>query len=299
MIKSLLKFGIALSCASTLALGANILAVVDGKNITDEVAPKDYQTMDKEMQLKIVNRLVEKRLASDYALSTDISKSDKFARTLEHVLFMNSDDSHQKQSGFLAEIMKDDGKIEGYTQEQLYSKKGLLAFDFLVNEQAETIKITKKQLTDYYELNKYKYDTPAMKELLVIVVDTKKIAADIVSKLKKSENARIEFQELAKEFSKAPSANENGYFGKIPTAEMNDLLKPILKDMKVATFTGPIKTEFGYQVFYILNDIPEFKSKFTQVRSKINEEMMQKAVKQWAVDTISELKNKAKIKIIN
>jgi len=299
MFKQFIKFGIALSCVSSLAMASEILAVVNGKNITDEVAPKNFKTLDKDMQQKIIHRLVQKRLACDYALSTDVAKSKEFIKVLEHVLFMNSDSSKETQKGFLAEVLKKDGSIKGYTKEQLYSKKGLLAFDFIVNKKAQDLKPTTKELKEYYENNRYKYDTPALKELLVIVVDTKQKAQDIIKTLKSSDDKQKKFRELAKKLSLAPSAEDGGYFGKIAKKELNSTLKPAVGELKRGEFTKqPIKTEFGYEVFFVLNDIPEFKSKFDLVKSKVENDMMQKRVKQWAMDTIKKLEDSAKIKIV-
>ena len=300
-MNTLLKAALLLLCASTLSMASEVLAVVNGQNITTEVAPKNFKSMDKALQKKIINRLIEKRLASDYALSTPISESEEFKKTLKHVLQMNSDLKDKKEEEkFLANILKKDAKIKGYTEEQLYSKKGLLAFDFLVNEQADKIKaaLTQKELKEYYELNKYKYDTPAMKELLTIVVEDQNKANTIIDELAKSKNKLETFRALAQKYSLAPSASKNGYFGKIPTEQLNDQLKPLLKDLKKSEYSQePIKTEFGYQIFYILNDIPKFNSRFELVKSKVENEFMQQKVKQWASDTIKKLKQEANISI--
>jgi len=300
-MNTLLKAALLLLCASTLSMASEVLAVVNGQNITTEVAPKNFKSMDKALQKKIINRLIEKRLASDYALSTPISESEEFKKTLKHVLQMNSDLKDKKEEEkFLANILKKDAKLKGYTEEQLYSKKGLLAFDFLVNEQADKIKaaLTQKELKEYYELNKYKYDTPAMKELLTIVVEDQNKANTIIDELAKSKNKLETFRALAQKYSLAPSASKNGYFGKIPTEQLNDQLKPLLKDLKKSEYSQePIKTEFGYQIFYILNDIPKFNSRLELVKSKVENEFMQQKVKQWASDTIKKLKQEANISI--
>lgn len=254
------------------------------QNTITEVAPKNFKSLGKVLQKKIINRLIKKKLASDYALSTPISESEEFKKTLKHVLQMNSDLKDKKEEEkFLENILKKDTKIKGYTEEQLYSKKGLLAFYFLVNEQADKIKaaLTQKEFKEYYELNKY--DTLAMKELLTIVVEDQNKANTIIDELAKSKNKLETFIALAQKYSLALSASKNGYFGKIPTEQLNDQLKPLLKDLRKSEYSlEPIKTEFGYQIFYILNDIPKFNSRFELVKSKVENEFMQQKVKQEA-----------------
>lgn len=295
MIKKILSIGLISICITTSIIASDVLAVVNGHNVTTEVAPKDFKKLDKETQLKIVNRLVDKRLASDYALSTKIAQSDDFKQVLKHVL-----DIETKDNGTLLKDVFDNKKtIKGYTKEQLYSKKGLLAFDFIVNNKAETIKIPLEKQKQNYLQNRYEYDTPATKELLTIVVNDKKTALMIIKKLSSTKDTLQEFSTLAKKYSLAPSASQNGYFGKIATYELNDTLKPAIKDLKRTEFTKePIKTEFGYQIFYILNDIPEFNSKFELVKTEVENKMMKKAVKDWAMNTIKNLREKANIKIL-
>lgn len=295
MLKKILSIGLVSICITTSIIASDILAVVNGHNVTTEVAPKNFKELDKDTQAKIINRLVDKRLASDYALSTKIAQTDKFKQVLKHVLDIDT----KKDKTLLKDVFENKKTIKGYTKEQLYSKKGLLAFDFIVTNKAETMKISLEKQKKYYNLNKYKYDTPATKELLTIVVKDQKTASMIIKKLSSSKDILQEFSSLAKKYSLAPSASQNGYFGKIATYELNDILKPAIKDLKRTEYTKkPIKTEFGYQIFYVLNDIPEFDSKFDLVKTQIENEMMQKAVKDWAMNKIESLRKTAKIKIL-
>jgi foldase protein PrsA len=279
-----------------LSFSAEVLATINGQSITTDVAPKNFKTLDSDTQKKIVDRLVEKRLASDYALSTKIVKTDEYKKALEHVLQMSSEKKEKSEN--LANLFKKDSSIDGYTTEQLNSKKGLLAFDFILNEKAETLKLSDEKLKEYYASRKYKYDTPAMIELLTIVVDDKKLADEIIKKLQKSEDRLEVFSKLAAKHSLAPSAKNHGYFGKIPLNELNDTLKPALKGLNRNDFVkSPIKTDFGYQIFYVLNDIPEYKSTYEGVKSTIEEELLRAEVKNWAMQKIAKLKKEATIKI--
>ncbi|WP_419766847.1 peptidylprolyl isomerase [Arcobacter sp.] len=279
--------------------GNDILAVVNGENVTTQVAPSNFKTLDKETQKNIVNKLIEKRLASDYALKTDIIKSEEFKKVLNHILKMSDENDNKKDNNNLADVIKQKN-VKGYTQEQLNSKKGLLAFDFLLTQRAEQLAPSDKELEKYYMDTKYKYDTPAQIELLSIVVEKLSLAKEIIKKLQNAKDILQEFSILAKKYSLAPTAKNSGYFGKIPLSVLNSELSPILKDKKRGFFTdNAVKTEFGYEIFYVLNDIPEYNSTFEGVKDKVKEEYVQKSVKAWAMNKIRELKESATIKILN
>ncbi|ADG93520.1 PpiC-type peptidyl-prolyl cis-trans isomerase [Arcobacter nitrofigilis DSM 7299] len=276
---------------------SDILAVVNGGNVTSEVAPNNFKTLDNQIQKNILNKLIEKRLVSDYALKTDIVKSEEYKKVLKHILKMSDENDNKEGNENLADIVKQKS-IKGYTQEQLNSKKGLLAFDFLLTQKAEQLLPSDKELEKYYNDRRYKYDTPAQIELLSIVVEKLSLAKEIIKKLQNAKDILQEFSILAKKYSLAPTAKNSGYFGKIPLSVLNSELSPILKDKKRGFFTNkPIKTEFGYEIFYILNDIPEYNSTFEGVKDKVKEEYVKKTVKTWAINKIKELKEKAVIKI--
>jgi len=298
MLNSFLKFLVLVALSSSSILyGSDVLVIINGQNITSDVAPKNFKKLDKKTQKKILNRLIEKRLASDYALSTDIINTKKYKKALKHVLQMSS--STKQKNKDLANILKKDSHIDGYTTEQLNSKKGLLAFDFILDEKAKTVNISEEEMKKYYQTKKYKYDTPAMTELLSIVVEKKETAEKIIKQIKTAKDKLKTFSELASKYSLAPSAKNYGYFGKIAINKLNKTLKPALKDLQRGDFTKkPIKTEFGYQIYYVLNRIPEFNSTFETVKTTVKEEMTKQKVKEWAINKIKELKANAKIEIL-
>jgi len=276
---------------TSMIYAATTLAVVNDTKITDEVAPKNFQTLSHKKQQKIVNRLIEQRLASDYALHSGIENTKKYKKILKHILEYSK---KQKNNSLKDSVKKNE---TGFTQEQLYSKKGLLAFDFLLQKRAKEMKPSRKELMAFYQKTKYKYDTPHLLELYTIVVDSKKTADMIVSKLEKAKDVVKEFSKLAQKYSLAPSKVHGGYFGKLAVNDLNDVLRPHLKNLKQREYTKmPIKTEFGYQLYLVLNNIQKYNSKFDEVSLDVKDAYVKQAIKKWAHDKIMQLKRTAKIK---
>ena len=270
---------------------AEVLAVVDGHKITTDVAPKDFNDFNRSKKHKIVNRLIEKYLAADYALNTDIVNDPKYQKVLKHILDISS---KPKKNETLASAIK---KSSGYTNEQLFSKKGLLAFDFLLEKRANSMKPDEKILKEYYEKNRFKYDTPAMVELAAIVVDSKEEAEKIAKELKDSKADYKLFSSLARKYSKAPDAVHGGYMGKIPMSNLNEEISKHILPLKRGEYTKPIKTVFGYNIYYIINQIPAVNTTFDMVKERVKDEYIRKEVKKWAFDTIHKLKNSAKVEL--
>ncbi|SFO92459.1 foldase protein PrsA [Hydrogenimonas thermophila] len=282
---------IALLILSFSVQASDVLAIVNGYKITTDVAPRNFNDLNSSEKHKIVNRLIEKYLAANYALNTDIVNDPEYKKVLKHILNLSS---KPKKSETLASAVK---KSTGYTEEQLFSKKGLLAFDFILEKKANSMKPDEKVLREYYEKNKFKYDTPAMVELATIVVDSKEEAEKIMKELKGSKGDYKLFSSLAKKYSKAPDAIDGGYMGKIPISDLNEEISKYILPLDRGEHTKPIKTVFGYQIYYVINQIPAVNTTFDMVKERVKDEYIRKEVKKWAFDTIHKLKNSAKIEL--
>ena len=273
----------------THMLHANVIAIVNGEKVTTEVAPKSFKTLPKETQKKITERLVQKRLAIQYALSTDIVKSEAFQKTLSHVI------GYAKPSSSETKTLADAMKKPGYTKEQERSKKGLLAFDFILDKKAKEMQPKEEELRAYYEARKYQYDTPEMVELSTIVTDTEEEAKKLLGLIDEKPKDFNHFSDIARKDSKGPDAKDGGYLGKIPVSDLNPTIKKEIMALQRGEHTPPLKTEFGYQIYYLINHIPEVKTDFEMVKDHVKEAYVQEKVKEWAYETIRSLRKKAKV----
>ncbi len=266
-----------------------VLAVVNEHKITTEIAPKNFHKLSKKEQEKVVSRLVEKYLAANYALHTDIVNDPEYEKVLGHILKYTP--SKSSDGSLISEIKK----VSGYTQEQLFQTKGLLAFKFLLEKNMKSMHVDEKELQEYYNQNKYKYDTPEMVELAVITVETQEKAKQVLQSLKNSNGNYLDFSKLAKEYSKSPESKEGGYMGKIATLDLQSDIRKKLRSLKRGEHTDIVKTPFGYAIYYLVNFIPAVDTTFPMVQEKVKDEYLHKKTKEWAVSKIAALKNSAKI----
>ena len=286
MKKLILMIAILLSV--DLLDASEVLAVVNGYKITTEVAPKNFNTLGKVQKEKVLNKLIEKYIAGNYALHTDIVKDPEYKKVLKHILHYSNETTKSK-------TLVSAVKVLGYTKEQLFSKKGLLAFDFILEKKMKTMKPDEKVLRQYYEQNKFKYDTPAMVELAGIVVETKSRADEIEKELKNSDGNYTLFSSLAKKYSKSPEATDGGYMGTIVKSNINKEINKYISPLKRGEHTQAIKTLFGYEIYYLINAVPAVNTTYEMVKDKVKDNYVHQAVKKWAFTKIEALKKSAKI----
>ena len=77
-----------------------------------------------------------------------------------------------------------------------------------------------------------------------ILVQHQYEAEDLVRKLKEG----LEFSELAKKFSKCPSAKQGGDLGVLALSRLDDDFVDAARKLKALEISGVVKTSFGYHL---------------------------------------------------
>lgn len=276
---------------STNIYAKELLAIVNGNEITTDVAHQDFFNMGVDQKKIAINRLIEKEIAIEYALKSDMMKDKKFIDTYNHIL-----EKTKSKTNDLASSVNEGQN--SYTKEQIRSKKGLLAFDMILDKKAQELNPDINTLKKYYEINKDRYDTQKMYELLHIVVNTQNEAKAIEKELNSSSMPIKTFQEIASKKSLAPTKDKNGYLGQFYYNQMPKELKDAVKDLTINQYSKVFKTDFGYQIVYVMGYQDEIKRGYKESQINVKNDYTRESVINWAFKQIDELKKDAHIKII-
>jgi len=164
-------------------------------------------------------------------------------------------------------------KQQGLTDVQVRRDiRAQLVQEAIFKKVTEDIKVTDKEISDYYAKNKDQYGTPESRDIRHILVPTKKQADDLYTQIK----GGGDFAALAKKFSKDPGSAAQG--GKMTIA----------KGQTVATFdqtafllgknvlSRPIKTQYGYHIIEPLSAIkPAKTTPLKDVKESIRQQLLQ------------------------
>jgi foldase protein PrsA len=150
----------------------------------------------------------------------------------------------------------------------------------------DDIKVTDKEIQDYYNKNKAQYGTPEQREVRHILVPTKKQADTIYDQLQDGGD----FAALAKKFSKDPASASQG--GKLTIARGQtvapfDHTAFLLKEGQVSR---PVKTQYGYHIIEPIGEIkPAETTALSKVKESIRQQLLQtkrnEAMTTWVEDT--------------
>ena len=254
--------------ASSLTAAADVVATVDGENITkNEIKallrnPQiTFDTLPKETQQKVINQLVEKKLLTKQAMASGIQKSESYKSALKKL-------------------------------------KQELALEVWMQTEFKKIKVTDADVKEYYEKNKAKFKTEGTLEARHILVKTQKEAQDIISKLNKAKNKKATFEKYAKDFSTGPTGKKGGYLGKFSPKQMVPEFSSAAMKLNKGEYTKtPVKTQFGFHIIFLEGKEAGQTLAYDKVKAKIKQGITQEKYAKLIKGQAAELRKNAKIVI--
>lgn len=224
---------------------AKVYATVNGETITEmdlaflrQIAPNiDLDNLPAETLEKAINQAIDQKLLLKEAKRSKIESTPEF-------------------------------------KEALLLAKDALALDVYLKRMLDDIKISDKDLKDYYDTHKGEFQAPESARARHILVDKESDAKAIIEKLKKTPKDKLEevFISLAKEKSKDSGASEGGDLGEFTRDQMVPEFSNAIFALSDNTISlNPIKTQFGYHVAYLKYRNPARELKFEEVRGSIEQ----------------------------
>jgi peptidyl-prolyl cis-trans isomerase D len=153
---------------------------------------------------------------------------------------------------------------------------------------AKSIEPTDAQITELYEVEKSRWQTEEERAASHILLEDEKLAQEILAKVKNGED----FAQLATQNSKDPlSAENDGSLGFFTRGIMMPEFEEVVFKMQIDEISEIVKTEFGYHIIK-LDDISEAKTKaLAEVRSEVVDLYKQTKVAERIFTLSEELQN--------
>ena len=267
----------ALLIASTIA-AAQTLVTINGVEITTKdvdtalmnatqgrfnQVPADKQA---EFRKQVLEQLIAKELVYNDAKKTGVLKSKDFKTEYKKV----------------QERVKKDLAV------QVWQKREL-----------DKVKVSTKELKDYYNKNKEEFNEKESVHARHILVKTEDEAKSIIKDMKslKDDALKTKFIQLAKLKSTGPSGPKGGDLGYFSKGQMVPEFNDKVFSMKTGTITSsPVKTQFGYHVIYLQDKKHKVQRTFDEVKSFIEQRLKLEKFKSIIETKMKSLQKNANIK---
>ena len=270
-MKKLLRISLAASMlCMTSAVATDVLATVNGKNITKQDAETfvaatspgaHFDALDPSQKSMITNRLIDKELFAEAAKEQGIDKKPEFQRNMEKI-------------------------------------KEELLVNMWMKEQMDNTVVSDSEAKEFYDKNIKQFMQKASVHAKHILVKTAEEAKKIIEELKSlsGEALKKKFIELAKEKSTGPSGPQGGDLGTFTKGQMVPEFSKAVWALKPGEITKePVKTQFGYHVIYLEEKNDAKPTPYEKVKERIIASLKQKQFANKITTMAKELRKKAKI----
>ena len=296
LISILLIVAMLPSCKKNLP--SDIVAEIDGDTITVAeftaeffplVEGYDTPSSDQEKEalknLKgaLLDQLIENRLILHEAPQMGITVTDD---ELEEALA--SIQRSYPEGGF-EEVVQDEASLLRW-KEQL--RERLLIEKVISRVSQVTSPIDEKTMRQYYEKHREEFAIAEQVRVRQIVVKDRKDAESILRKLKRGDS----FEELAKQYSSGPEAEEGGDLGFFGRGEMPEEFD-VAFSLQEGEFSDIIQSPYGYHIFKVVAKRGQSALDFKQVKDQIRKTIMREEADKTFQDWLKSIKKQAHITV--
>jgi parvulin-like peptidyl-prolyl isomerase len=176
---------------------------------------------------------------------------------------------------------------QGLTEEQAKQEvRAQLVSEELFKKITADVKVSDKEIRDYYDSHKSQYQQPASRDVRHILVQTKGLADRLYVQIRGGAN----FAQLAKKYSKDPGSASNGGKLTVTKGQTVPAFDKIAFSLKKGQISQPVKTQYGYHIIQALSAVkPPQKTPLSKVessiRTQLGDQQKRDAMTKWVDDT--------------
>jgi parvulin-like peptidyl-prolyl isomerase len=305
LLCALVSFALAGCGGSSDKVPPDAVAIVDGQ----EVAKSDYESLISQAKKSYKNQkrdfpkagsqefqtlknqavqfLVQREQFEQEADSLDVNVTDKQVNErlvkIQKQYFGGDKKKYDKQ---LKEQGLSDKQVRNDIRAQIISER-------IFAKVTKDVKVTDKQIEDYYNKNKAQYSQPESRDVRHILVKARPKADDIYNQLEAGAN----FATLAKKFSEDTGSKANGGKLTISKGQTVKAFDSIAFALKKNLISKPIKTEFGWHIIQALSNVKPAKvTPLKDVKESIKQQLAQtkknEAMTKWVDDLKKDYEDK-------
>ena len=176
------------------------------------------------------------------------------------------------------------------------SRKQLLITLLLEEIVVDKIKVTDKEIREFYLKNKKYFKKPATIKVSHILLKTKKEAEDVLKILKTSREKDV-FEKVAKDKSTCPSAKKGGDLGWVEKGQMIKEFEAIAFKLKKGQISDIVKTKFGFHIVKVYKKKSGEYVTLKEAKKRIEENIKDYKKGKMIIEYNDNLKNKKNIVI--
>ncbi|MBZ5499190.1 MAG: peptidylprolyl isomerase [Acidobacteriia bacterium] len=207
----------------------------------------------------MLDSFIEEKLLLQEAEELKIEPSPKTLDSMRDKLSASGGGSSNdlKRDKDVEQSMADSLKVQAYMRDHLF--KG--------------VSVTKEECEAYYKEHLGDFVSNDVVHVREILVDSAEEAQKIQALLKANRNRN--FKDLARLYSKAPTASDGGDLGTFQRGELPEEFEKAIFPLASGTISRIVSSQYGYHTFFVEEKILAHQQKFYEVEGQIQEKLLQ------------------------
>ena len=270
------------------------------EKINDIGYPPDKQRqMVFKVREDVLNQMIDQKLTDQEIARYKITASDKEVdNTIERI---------KKTNSLTDEALRQALSKEGITLEEYRkrTKENILRSSLVNREIKSKVVITKEEIKAYYDSHPDLYGFEEKYRLANVMIkypespdpssrmQTQQKMAGILQELKAGKS----IDEVIRTFSDSTARVQGGELGTFSLSTLDPKIREALKDLKPGQYSGVIETDFGYQIFRLLDKVKTANKSLEDATAEIENKLYKDIVDQKFSKWLEELRSRSHIKI--
>lgn len=242
---------------------------------------RDPADADK-IKSNLLESFIEDKLLLHEARSHKIQADAQLLKTMMESVTSGEERAGPPDPGKEAELKQD---MTESLQMQQYIRDHLL----------KDISITDEQCEVFYQAHFSDFVRNDVAHVREILVEDLAQAQKILDSLAKKRNKN--FGELARVYSKAPSASEGGDLGTFQRGDLPEEFEKAIFPLSPGTISKIVRTKYGYHIFLVEEKIAAHQQKFWEVKNQIRERLQQEKERDLINRELTSLQARIQVKI--
>ena len=268
------------------------------KNTTS--SPTEQNELLRKVREENLNLLIDEKLADQEIRRLQIRVADtEVDREIERF----KSDNQLTDEEFQKVLATQGSSLEEFRRE---IKNQILRARLVNWEIRSKIVITHEEIEAYYNSHPEEFGSENkyfLKNILMIApaIQSQDEDAEVINRLNRIHQKLMDgepFDAMAREYSQAPNAVDGGSLGLISKNALAPQIQEALAPLKPGEFTDIIKTDQGYQIFYLEDFETHSADHFDKVKDKIEDKLYKQVINQQYEKGLQDLRTRAHIKLI-
>ncbi len=175
--------------------------------------------------------------------------------------------------------------------EELEKLKSTLLKQYAISKLLGNLKVSEKEVEDFYSKNQSNFITPKSIRASHILVNDKEKAEEIIQEI----NDGLAFEEAARKYSSCPSKERGGDLGFFSRGQMVPEFENYAFNTELHTLSPPIKTQFGYHIILVTNEAAERTMTTDEARPQIERQLLAEKQQNVYLENVERLKKIYKV----